>query len=396
MPYKLLLADDSVTIQRVIELTFADEDIQVTPVSDGEAIVSIDAEPPTSWSDRMPDGGPSLAASRTFGCYARLRAGWADRPARRQLATRAQIVIARVRERRSQALVRRASPILGLRRTADPQAAERGEPRTWKCSSVRLSAAFAELSSKQRSRQAEDMPSAHADPLDRFERAVETQAPDLALSYKSPPIAGSATAQTPSAPTLPVTPPAAFVPAQSPAFQAQGDADAALTTAKHVARAGTGWPAEPAPSAIAIEDLVEQVTRRTMERLSDQVVREAVSDLVRDRTAEVVRQMVPDLVRESTSEVVRQMVPNLVSDCTSELVRQVGPHLVGDRISDLVREMAPNLLRERVSEIVRDLAPELVRQAVADAVRATARELFIPIAERMVREEINRINASIG
>ena len=29
MPYTLLLADDSVTIQRVIELTFADEDVEV-------------------------------------------------------------------------------------------------------------------------------------------------------------------------------------------------------------------------------------------------------------------------------------------------------------------------------------------------------------------------------
>ncbi len=47
MPYKLLLADDSVTIQRVIELTFADEDVQVTAVSDGDqAIASLDADPP--------------------------------------------------------------------------------------------------------------------------------------------------------------------------------------------------------------------------------------------------------------------------------------------------------------------------------------------------------------
>ena len=36
MPQTLLLADDSVTIQRVIELTFADEDINVFAVSDGE------------------------------------------------------------------------------------------------------------------------------------------------------------------------------------------------------------------------------------------------------------------------------------------------------------------------------------------------------------------------
>jgi CheY-like chemotaxis protein len=43
----LLLADDSVTIQRVIELTFADEDIHVVAVSDGdEAIAVLDKTPP--------------------------------------------------------------------------------------------------------------------------------------------------------------------------------------------------------------------------------------------------------------------------------------------------------------------------------------------------------------
>ena len=47
MPHTLLLADDSVTIQRVIELTFADEDVQVVAVSDGEqAIAAVDQRPP--------------------------------------------------------------------------------------------------------------------------------------------------------------------------------------------------------------------------------------------------------------------------------------------------------------------------------------------------------------
>jgi CheY-like chemotaxis protein len=47
VPRTLLLADDSVTIQRVIELTFADEDIQVVAVSDGdEAIAILDKTPP--------------------------------------------------------------------------------------------------------------------------------------------------------------------------------------------------------------------------------------------------------------------------------------------------------------------------------------------------------------
>src|SRR4051794_21774919 len=47
MSHKLLLADDSVTIQRVIELTFADEDVQVIAVGDGKkAIASIQADRP--------------------------------------------------------------------------------------------------------------------------------------------------------------------------------------------------------------------------------------------------------------------------------------------------------------------------------------------------------------
>jgi len=46
MPPRLLLADDSITIQKVIELTFADEKIDVVAVSDGEqAITRLVSEP---------------------------------------------------------------------------------------------------------------------------------------------------------------------------------------------------------------------------------------------------------------------------------------------------------------------------------------------------------------
>lgn len=40
VPHTLLLADDSVTIQRVIELTFADEDIEVVAVGDGDQAIA--------------------------------------------------------------------------------------------------------------------------------------------------------------------------------------------------------------------------------------------------------------------------------------------------------------------------------------------------------------------
>ncbi len=39
MPHRLLLADDSVTIQRVIELTFAEEGVDVVAVGDGQQAI---------------------------------------------------------------------------------------------------------------------------------------------------------------------------------------------------------------------------------------------------------------------------------------------------------------------------------------------------------------------
>ncbi|MFB3854227.1 MAG: response regulator [Vicinamibacterales bacterium] len=49
MTHKLLLADDSVTIQRVIELTFADEDVTVVSVGDGQQAI-----------DRIPHERPDI------------------------------------------------------------------------------------------------------------------------------------------------------------------------------------------------------------------------------------------------------------------------------------------------------------------------------------------------
>jgi DNA-binding response OmpR family regulator len=47
VPHTLLLADDSVTIQRVIELTFADQGVDVVAVSNGdEAIAAMEKTPP--------------------------------------------------------------------------------------------------------------------------------------------------------------------------------------------------------------------------------------------------------------------------------------------------------------------------------------------------------------
>jgi CheY-like chemotaxis protein len=89
MPHKLLLADDSVTIQRVIELTFADEDVQVIAVGNGqEAIDRVQRDrPDIVLADvGMPErNGYEVAAfikgvtsdiARTFSMAARAMTSW--------------------------------------------------------------------------------------------------------------------------------------------------------------------------------------------------------------------------------------------------------------------------------------------------------------------------------
>ena len=101
MPHKLLLADDSVTIQRVIELTFADEDIQVIAVGDGrQAIERIRADrPDIVLADiGMPErdgyevaafvkGDPRAGAHSGAAADRRLRAGGRGAGARASAAT---------------------------------------------------------------------------------------------------------------------------------------------------------------------------------------------------------------------------------------------------------------------------------------------------------------------
>ena len=80
MPHKLLLADDSITIQRVIELTFADEDVQVFAVGDGKHaieriqadrpdIVLADVGCPNRMATKWPRSSRAIRSWPIFRCY---------------------------------------------------------------------------------------------------------------------------------------------------------------------------------------------------------------------------------------------------------------------------------------------------------------------------------------
>ena len=101
-----------------------------------------------------------------------------------------------------------------------------------------------------------------------------------------------------SAPVAPVEPPAApaapvfELPLQNPPpLPTLPDAFAALLAAEQSgassALAGT-WPASPA--AAVSDEMIEQVTRRVLDRLSDTVVREAVADITSKVAERLVRE----------------------------------------------------------------------------------------------------------
>lgn len=158
MPHTLLLADDSVTIRRVIELTFADENMRVVSFSSGrEALAGIEASPPDIiLADAgMPDvsgydiaafvkGRPHLRHIPVIllaGAFepldeARSRASGSDGVLVKPFEP--QMVVARVRELLSQPVASYAGP----RSAAPPIMAAMPPDPTFDASLDRLDAAF--------------------------------------------------------------------------------------------------------------------------------------------------------------------------------------------------------------------------------------------------------------
>jgi hypothetical protein len=100
------------------------------------------------------------------------------------------------------------------------------------------------------------------------------------VATESIPAASIAAAQ-PAAPVAP-TAPALEVPLKNPTpLPPLADAFAALLAAEKggTLSAATTWPAPPSSPALVNDAMIESITRRVLERLSDTVVRQTVSDI---------------------------------------------------------------------------------------------------------------------
>ena len=314
MPAKLLLADDSVTIQRVIELTFADEDVQVVAVGDGrQAIERIKSDrPDIVLADvGMPErdgyevsafvkGDPQLAKIPVLlltGAFepiddARARAVGCDGVLVKPFEP--QMVISRVRD------------LLTGRKSAapPPETMVPPAPRTDRIAPAgastrtgesiedyfdRLDAAFATLGTPQPAAEPPAAPPRLAEapgtaaatspapvqPAAPVCPGIADWDPDLSTAPVPAPLPAAAAipVRTASAPAAPPGPPSAAAPTAPPATPSLSGALAALLAAEQRQPASA-----PVPPAALSDELIDEIARRVIERMGDESMRRAVLD----------------------------------------------------------------------------------------------------------------------
>jgi CheY-like chemotaxis protein len=333
VPHTLLLADDSVTIQRVIELTFADEDVHVLTVGDGDqAIAAIDQKPPdiVLADIGMPgrDGYevaqhvkktprlahiPVLLLTGAFEPVDQVRASAVGCDGVLAKPFEPQLVIGRVRE----LLARHPTGVVGAGPTsAAPSAAEPSYDESSPGSKPHrlvndqyfdeLDQAFATLTaSAQRRKERSAEPSDEA--IGWFSRTPSPAPPekspaaeDAALDAWTVPLPKPANAVPPSAAVAASDPhssaaagaapsPAsgqsaaaasAPVPAPVSGFPRLADAFAALLSAEQASPPTAAAPVWPSTASAAVSrEAVEEATRRILQEMSQNAVRDIVSEI---------------------------------------------------------------------------------------------------------------------
>ena len=304
----MLLADDSVTIQRVIELTFADEDVQVMAVSDGEqAIAAVDQRTPDIvLADVGMPGRDGYEVARHIkktprlahipvvlltGAFEPIDQARADAVGCDGVLAKPfepQLVVGRVKEllaRRPAATGSAAAPPapIDVAPPAPPPPGRLVNEQYFE----ELDQAFATLSTPKVPVTDRSLDEPSADAMDWFSRPAPAPAVEPPAAVHSAPPSASPPVSAQLRTEL---------PAVALAFPPLPDAFAALLAAEQTLPAGAAAPIWPAAApAAASADVVEDVTRRVLEQMSDRTVREI--------TAGIVAQVAERLVREEIERI---------------------------------------------------------------------------------------------
>lgn len=287
MSHKLLLADDSVTIQKVIELTFADEDIEVIAVSNGAQAISI--APMERPDIVLADVGMPERDGYEVAAFIKRTPSLSHVPV--LLLTGAFEPIDEGRAKAAGCdgvLVKPFEPQMVISRVKDLIAGKRPTP------------AGAGLGAVPVVRPA--TPSAPPMPADQYfdrldatfaaqeEAAAKPEGKDRISTSAPSPIASSGSAASVDKPVDNTADRAVEKTADRPSTSASptlAQAFAALLAAEQ----GKVAPPPPVNEQALRDDVIEQVTRRVIERMTDTSVRDVVSDvaerLVREEIARI-------------------------------------------------------------------------------------------------------------
>jgi CheY-like chemotaxis protein len=312
----LLLADESVTIQRVMHLIFADQNVRVVSVGDGDqAIQRLDAAPPDIvLADAGMPGRNGYDVARYVKQSPRLAhipvvlLTGAFEPVDQVRATEAGCDGILAKPLAPQLVINRVQQLLAGRQRAsaapDETAAERAEATSTPPAvtrSLRDTAPAVEIEAKadeldeyfdrlgkafaERLSAAADTAVQSVTPSDASEQGIPDWSAAPPASQSSPPAVESA---PPSETAVAAQTPERGTPSPERATPSPlAEAFAALFAAEH------GTPpidATPAAQGPAIDDIVEQVSRRVLAQLHERVVRETVADLVSDIAERLVRE----------------------------------------------------------------------------------------------------------
>jgi CheY-like chemotaxis protein len=390
VPHTLLLADDSVTIQRVIELTFAGEDVDVVAVSDGDqAIARLESLPPDIVLADIGMPGKSgyevaqyIKHSSKLSHIPVLLLTGAFEPVDQARATEAGCDGVLQKPFEPQLLITRVKELLANRRPAQ------APPEAVPMPPVMPMPPAMAMPPENRSNQsvadqllAEPVPPAAVTPgLDDYFDKLDAAFAGLG----APPVVQAAAAAQPPAPAIPAdidwfTPvkEATAPPAEQWDMAAPVDLDPGDLT--------LSYPSEKAaPDPFAIEPLFGVQSPAAVEspapHAAAAAVRPSPSLAAADQAWTTSRQAAPS--REPLE------LPSIADAFAALLAAEQSEPLPATAPAWPAAAPTDDALIEKVTrQVLAQLSDRIVRETVAD--------LVTQVAERLVREEIERIKASI-
>jgi DNA-binding response OmpR family regulator len=309
MAHRLLLADDSVTIQKVIELTFADEEIDVTAVSDGDqAITRLEVEP---FDIVLADIGMPGKDGFEVAAFVKARPALAHVPVilltgayetvddARVIEVGAsavlakpfdpQVLVARVRGllrsvpgARPPVATRPAQETTGADASAAASASVPVAPPSVDDYFERLDRAFANLNVPLEARDPMRPPARQASQSEALSDPTAAPIEPAAAPVVSPEHTGSSATATPIVTEIGprAESPSPVAPVETPAGLAQ-----TFATLLAVEQGELPPSALATPSGVNEDKLVDRIARRVVEQMGDRAVRDLAADIV-SRTAE--------------------------------------------------------------------------------------------------------------